>query len=710
VWTIIKMAQNSPVAKGGYNADVSKNRGHVSAVPLPLQKMLWTPNDGGDGSDSETVASSSPLLRQDRDVLWASLEGGGLDETLRIPWTELLAKDRPVLLKIFETCPWCLNEAAVPDWCLDDKEVLLTFVRSRKLTYYRCVARIGRDGVVKRFSPKLLQDTEVLSELVVQTNSWSKLMVGRSGIGEPSGKHPVLDNEEFVLRAAERLRSRGCYYDMISCPVRYERLSPRLKASRDVVLSFIPLDLDIVRWSKIPDWMKFDPDIVQARIQVDKDLAHLRGLVFPADDGTDRNRAVRQVLVRSASRWYDYDWAPVLRVQSRQFWIDVAETHKCPVAGYEYIPKRIASVPSVVMAWARHASCMDVQWLEWADDRANVLADREALLHCLPQVWKACNLDGDNVWGRIDPALLDEPTWTELLARTQAKDVDCVARLVWDQLRSDTFLLRALLRCGMKKVEVFNEMFRNLPPGVQLQCAAVLVEACRTRRGGHVYFWGLNPELLQLPEVVHAALSNGWRTDDPRDFASTAATAPWSRDARFLLSVAEKRPALDFWECCSADVRRDKDLMARAVRLNSGVWSCLDDDNLRYAFDVLCGMLLGSEALLNELPRLDAESRRDVERCRLPTRRIVEFARELRRRLVLYASLETLRAGICDGPSGTTSTASVDAAHPLHLLNQGSDTLDAFQRRLTACLGAPTDPDEVSEYRRVSNVLSRYGF
>jgi hypothetical protein len=698
-WTVVNTALRSPLAKGGYNADVSKKQGHVSAFPLPFQKMMWEVGD-------DDVGAPCPL-RKDRDLMLASLEGG-LDETIRIPWTNLLDTDREVLLKIFGTCPWCLDDADVPPWCLEDKEVFLTFVGSRALTYYRMhTLKWARAGVATQFSSKLLLEEDVLIQLLPKSDDWSKRLVAKTGIGDPSKRHPLLDDAGFILRAAERLKIPDYYaeyYSKCSCPVRYERLSSRLKASREIVLAFIPLDLDIVKWSKIPRGLESDPDILQGRIKADPDYAYLRRLVFPPDDSTDRNAAVRQVLVRSTSRWYACHWAAVERVQDRAFWTDVAVTHHCPVAGYDFIPEEIASARSVIVAWARHASCMNVRWLAWADDQANVLSDRETLLNCLPQVWKACNRGSDNVWGRIDPAILDEPMWIELLARTAAEDVKCIATLVLDDLNNDTFHLRALLRCSMKKVDMFNKWFRELPPGVQLQCADVLVEACRTCRDGRVYFWGLNPELFHVPEVVHAALSWRWCSSEQHAFDAAVATAPWSRDPSFLLSVAEQHSAADFWGCCSVAYRQDKGLMVKAIRLNWAVWSCLDDD-LRYDFDVLCGALLRSDTILKGLPRLDAESRRDAERCGIPTRRIRSFAGELRRRLGLFASLETLMAGIC----ASTLTTGFDAL-PLSLLHQGTDTLDAFKVRLTAWLGAPTDKDEVSEYRHVSNVLSRYGF
>jgi hypothetical protein len=698
-WTVVNTALRSPLAKGGYNADVSKKQGHVSAFPLPFQKMLWM---GGE-SDDETAPCP---LRKDRDLMLASLEGG-LDETIRIPWTNLLDTDREVLLKVFGTCPWCLDDANVPEWCLEDKEVFLTFVGSRALTYYR-MHTLKWAGVATRFSSKLLLEEDVLIQLLPKSDDWSKRLVEKTGIGDPSKRHPLLDDAGFILRAAERLKIPDYYaeyYDKFSCPVRYERLSSRLKASREIVLAFIPLDLDIVKWSKIPEQLKSDPDILQGRIQADPDFAHLRRLVVPPDDATDRNAAVRQVLVRSMSRMYACRWAAVERVQDRAFWTDVAVQHHCPLAGYDFIPKEIASVRSVIMAWARHASCMSVKWLAWADDQANVLLDRQALLNCLPQIWKACNRGSDNIWVRIDPAVLDEPMWIELLARTAAEDVENIANLIMDDLNYETFYLRALLRCSMKNVDLFNKRFPELPAAVQLQCADVLVEACRTCRNGSVHFWGLNPELFYLPEVVHAALSRRWRCNDKRGFAYVVASAPWSQDPGFLLSVAEQHSAADFWGCCPAAYRQDKGLMVRAIRLNWGIWSCLDDD-VRYDFDVLCVALLRSDATLKGIPRLDAESRRDAERCGIPTRRIRTFAGELRRRLGLYASLETLIAGIC---AASTRTTGFDAL-PLSLLNQGSDTLGAFKVRLTAWLGAPTDKDEVAEYRHVSNVLSMYGF
>jgi hypothetical protein len=144
--------------------------------------------------------------------------------------------------------------------------------------------------------------------------------------------------------------------------------------------------------------------------------------------------------------------------------------------------------------------------------------------------------------------------------------------------------------------------------------------------------------------------------------------------------------------------------LLKVVRVDARIWNYQEDedeDSVKYDFDVLVAASCQSaDAVLSRVPPLDSSSRRDFDRCAVPNEQIVAFAREVRHRLNLYASIETVLAGTCSTRSRTDS--------PLALLDQDRYTKGAFKSRLTALLGEPSN-QLVASLRCASNALSRYG-
>jgi hypothetical protein len=377
-----------------------------------------------------------------------------------------------------------------------------------------------------------------------------------------------------------------------------------------------------------------------------------------------------------------------------------------------------------------------------------VLSDRQALLNCLPAIWSSNGAEGrdrSTIWNRISPEVLDRALLVEVLSRSENDPFHSVLSEAW---KGDLAVARARLRsttttarpnkekhsCYLYRApRSFMDVYASLSLELQVQCADLLTQHMleKTDWALNPCFQSVHPEVYHVPEVAHAAISRGWGTSSYDGFSEAAASAPWIHDPHFLLEIARRHSVRVFWKCCQLGrLRRNKDLMLSVLKVNPAVWNCFVDtgsDNddadadaghdLAYDFDVLCHALGRSQddAVLARLPRLDSASRRSVTARRLPTNRLVHFARELRSRLVLSASIQVVMGGI----SCRTS--------PLSLLNQDAYTQRAFRCRLTELLGAPppsteggggggggdgdTDGDgSLAILRSASNALSRYGF
>jgi hypothetical protein len=96
----------------------------------------------------------------------------------------------------------------------------------------------------------------------------------------------------------------------------------------------------------------------------------------------------------------------------------------------------IQADPSVIGAWARHASEVEAYWIVKNVEGTNLLSDRQVLLNCLPPTWSddftmRRDEDRQKIWERIDPAVLDYPLWLDLLPRC---DGDRFERVLPDDL------------------------------------------------------------------------------------------------------------------------------------------------------------------------------------------------------------------------------------------------------------------------------------
>jgi hypothetical protein len=373
----------------------------------------------------------------------------------------------------------------------------------------------------------------------------------------------------------------------------------------------------------------------------------------------------------------------------------------------------------VKMAWARHATGITARWILYSSGfKSEILSDRQALLNCLPGIWSSYDDLRYAIWKSINPAFLDRPMLVEVLSQCENDSFHSELSDAW---KRDVAVVRALLRSTMMKsrssteqrpscynrtTRSFKGIYASLSLELQLQCVDLLVQyiSGKTDRGEMPDLWDVKAEVFHLREVAHAALSRGWGPSAYYRFSEAVMAAPWSHDPDFLLEIAQRHSVHIFWECCLGPYRRNKDLIMKAIKVDPALWTRMDaTEDLKYDFDVLCSVLGRSndDAALASWPRLDAESRRDVAGCRLPTDRLVDFGRELRRRLVLVASIEVAMHGIgCE-------------TSPLSLLDQDVYTRSAFQRRLAEWLGTPSRDDNcesVAILRSASNALSRYGF
>jgi hypothetical protein len=393
-------------------------------------------------------------------------------------------------------------------------------------------------------------------------------------------------------------------------------------------------------------------------------------------------------------------------IHSREFWIDLAEKHHCPHDLWTLVPapEAVATDAAVILAWARHApaglvggsSGDRVRWIARAAatfPHLALLADRAVLLNWMPHFFRRFKMLFHD---RIPPALLhDKSLWLELLPPLD--DNTYAGRHIPNRLRHDLDIVQALLRCPDTKWKTFRRCYLELPEELQNRFAPRLVSAIESSDELHLLhklslFLSGASHLLKIPEVAHAAFSNGFNTES-FDCEEAIQESDWSNDPDSMLSFARRvgpRSGGWYWICCSEELRENKAFLLAVLKLDDP--PCLEvEGDLEDDYDILC-------ATFAHRP-----SRRGD---RVPTSRERDFIRTVRGRLQQYLSLEAFMAGI---QSNESRRPHQDPAAPVALLRQDEDTLQDFKRRMVELLGCVSH-EEASVLRRVSLTFTVHGF
>jgi hypothetical protein len=738
--------------------------------PLPVQflKMLWT--------DPQCP------LRQNRDLLVATLGRFGARD-VQIVFSPEMAKDRDLVRACFAHCPQALQaddgngNGGVPLSYLRDMDMLRALAFSDQSRYYRSDHCDIRKGIHHHFAKDMWHDPAFLADLLVymmrRANFYDRLAHDVVDKAFPEKgiaweQQPLLDDEDFAVRVAAGMagfpyppESRG-YRER--WPVTYRMLSPRLQQVPDVALAFVRawgstvLDVPQSLCRNEAVWFELwkaatntHPPVVYSK-SLDaklrstllsskelvlrlvsevsneagtagpkaKSLGKFAGLVskLPTEIKADREINVQLVLLGATTkstklhRHVAPEW-----LHNREFWLHLAEEHHCPCSTWGLVSADVARDAAVVQAWARHASSEGrIDWIANVVDRfpdLDLLSDRHVLLNLMPELYTD-NPRAEELFRRISPDVrADKSLWLELLSKGGSHDY--LAHMP-EGLRQDDDVVDARLRSSGS--HNFPDRYLTLPVDLQQRFAHRLVEAIQKcdsttfdDEWGGIY---TNRDLMRLPEVAYASMAKGWRRFSDA-FRDTVRGLPWRDDPDFLLAVARDPPKVGseeelFWSCCSSRLRRDKEFMMRALEVGKKFYQLERwfDNDLQKDFDIRCAVFL-----------------RDTERsCTRNFTPDHALAREARRRLALYVSLETFMEGVksvrrprhnqqhersLEEQRRDRATAPTSPAAALTILNQDGFTLAALKGRLRELLGAPSG-DHAAVVRKVANVFTRNGY
>jgi hypothetical protein len=666
-------------------------------------------------------------LRANRDILLASLVKG-LSAEIEIVWSDEMKNDRELVKKCFATAPDCIRfedddddensrNGSLPSRYLNDMEMLRAFAFSGW----------GR-GTRPDFSPALIHDPVFLADLIVhrchakRTGSWGGEIVERAfPAGVQPGRQPLLDSAQFALHLAAGMKGVPAQ-DRSKCPVSYKMLSPRLQESLEVATAF--LRLSGYQMAQVPPALRsneelwrvaahtspgivyckwFDPTLCP-NLVASKDLALL--LVeadpwnyclgecfakyfptFPPEIRNDREVNVQLVLPHSGRKSDRHSHLAPECTHNRDFWLHMAESRKCPCSLWSAVPAAVAGDASIVLAWARHArpDLSDVAWITDANSTVlahGLLSDRQVLLNWLPVV---CSDDGraKALLRHISPGTLDDKSlWLELLSKSARHGY---IHYMSERLRRDYDTVDAQLRSSGSR---FWHDYSSLSVELQLHFKHRLVEAIGA--GTVRPISGISPELMRIPEVARAAISERWGPDD-RGFWDIVKSSSWSTDLTFLLSVANATSNTQhctFWESCSKGLLRDNDFLSEIATDLLGRFVGRGNS----AFYVEC---------IN-VARYDATNSYDMLEYK------GALAREARKRFATYLALETFMKGVQAGPDRRSEHHESAPHSPVVLLSQDGYTMEALKGRLKEYLGAPSDAQFVL-IRKVCNTFAKYG-
>ena len=332
-------------------------------------------------------------------------------------------------------------------------------------------------------------------------------------------------------------------------------------------------------------------------------------------------------------------------IQSRDFWIDLAEKHRCQHDSWTHVPapEAVATDAAVVLAWARHApaglvdgsSGGRVRWIAHAVakyPRLALLADRAVLLNWMPHFFKRTKMLFRD---RIPRTLLrDKSLWLELLP--SLGDGTYAGRHIPRRLRFDRDIVDAQLRCPVTKWKTFKRCYSELPRARRKRFAHHLVAAIESSDELHLdhkvsRLLNWNPDQLSIPEVAHAAICKRFNTES-LDCEEVLLGSEWGDDPDGMLSLAGRLPAGAGWAfrgCCSEDLRENKTFLLEVLKLGDPSRMDVVGD-LKYDYDIMRATF----------------AHRVPPKGRVPTRRETDFIRTVRGRLQQYLSLEAFMAGI----------------------------------------------------------------
>jgi hypothetical protein len=409
--------------------------------------------------------------------------------------------------------------------------------------------------------------------------------------------------------------------------------------------------------------------------------------------------------------------------RSGPFWIDLAETHRCPCDAWRFVPAELASDEALIGAWARYARPDEgsVDWLAdaaaAAEDAAaedavaaattspqnlGLLSDPQVLLNWLPVLCSGTER-GAELLRQIPSKCLAKDLWLELLANVSDDPRDYLSHMP-HRLRQNPDVVRAQLQRCTKCEDLFRAVYSELSLDLQLHFAPLLAEAIQSSSASLLdesWVPRLPPELVRIPEVARAAIVRGWRPGVVVFSDEVVAWSSWSRDRAFLLSAARGESLPRVWTQLPREVRLDKAFVLKLLQVNGQLRDVLDDDLLN-DFDVRCALFVMHPHRFE------------------PTGRDLELAREARERLGRYVGLETFMRGVVarsrppriqgnDGSARDDRSSTSTWASPTALLNQDGYTLHGLRERLREYVGAPTD-DHVAILRQVPNGFTKYGY
>jgi hypothetical protein len=686
------------------------------------------------------------------------------------------------------------NNGGVPLGYLQDVDMLRALLFSKGSRYYRSDACSRQGGIHHHFAKELWDDPALMADVVVTMcratfhDRLAHEIVAAAfpeGSGSPRGggrgrerqtRHPLLDDAPFALRVAAGMAGLPYPLDNVFAkrwPVTYEMLSPRLQANPDVALAYVracpPALFQVPQALRNNErvWFElgraatdnrpvlvYSPSLdanLRSALLSSKELV-LRLLqevtkegsskadvpakrlekfisVFPSlppDVKADRDIHAQLVLLgQSTLSTKLLEYVAPECLHRRDFWMDLAEKHRCPCSAWGLVPEDVARDAALILVWARHArSDGTIDWLASALDRSpalHLLSDRPVVLNRMQELCGKSER-ASKLFGEVSPDILaDKSFWLELLSEGGSR---CYLSHMPEQLRRDVDVVDALLKNSGNH---FPDRYLQLPVDVQQQFLPRLVEAIRScddctafdEQWGGVY---TNLDLMRFPEVAFASMNKGWRRLSAA-LRDSLTPLPWGDDPEIMLAMARDPPTSVrigdlFWDCCSPRLRRDKAFLVKALTVGKlyGLERYLDKD-LRRDFAIRCAVFL-------------KEAERSCTSAFSPD---VELAREARRRLAAYVSLETFLEGVkagnrrripreqqqqpqrqClaeDHGGGDSSRAPppTSPAADVTILNQDAYTLAALRDRLRELLGAPTD-DQAAVARNVSNVFTRHGY
>jgi hypothetical protein len=510
-------------------------------LPLPFQKMLW-------------MDPNCPL-REDRGILLASLQKG-LDINIRIVWSKEMATDKELVTKCLEASPKCIRvdngyNSGLPPSCLQDMEILRRLAYSEETRDFAAVWKLFRTHArLVTADARLMADIIVgLSDDGRYRGEWVLPIVGASfPAAAPTYWARLLDSVDFALHLAHRIMSEpDASRDL--CPVKFRSLSRRVRGTSKVALAYVQLDGSVARhlpmelslnrevWHEL--WKVATDNCPEAIYSpclmtkpcselVSKDLV-LRLLKSIGSNTTLHLSDFRQLFLdcspeikadREINKWLVLSTAVLPRAglycplaaelaNDRDFWIELADAHHCPLSVWASVPTRLQSDAALALAWARHARPeRRVNWIEDAIatfPHLGLLSDRQVLLNWVPELYQV-DPRAKALLNRIPPDCLNKTLWSELLSKGDPRDyLSCMPECV----RHDPEIVDAQLRSCITHDRLFLQCYNKLPLSTQHQLAQRLTEAIQgCPRLSFFCDWDteLEPELLRIPEVARSTL------------------------------------------------------------------------------------------------------------------------------------------------------------------------------------------------------------